>query len=93
MFWDNRIKLKPDELAASLMKHFVDSPINKIPEEMQAPAEVVAAFNARTRLYQFATVLMVVMNEEQKDRHFSPVRTELEHLFLPRNRTAHSGCV
>ena len=51
MFWDKRIKLKPDELAASLMEHFVENPINKIPAEMQAPAEVVAAFDAKTRLY------------------------------------------
>ena len=83
MFGDKRIKLKPDELAALLMKHFVESPINKIPEQMQAPAEVIAAFDAKTRLYQFATVLMAVMNEEQSDRHFCPVRTELERLFLP----------
>lgn len=77
------MKLKPEVLAFSLMKNFVENPINKIPEEMQAPAEVVAAFNAKTRLYQFATVLMAVMNEEQNDQNFSPVRTELERLFLP----------
>ncbi len=83
MFWDKKIKLTPEQLASSLMKHFVENPINKIPAEMQAPAEVVAAFDAKTRLYQFAMVLMAVMNEEQTDRHFSPVRTELERLFLP----------
>ena len=28
MFWDKKIKLKPDELAALLRKHFVESPSN-----------------------------------------------------------------
>jgi len=62
MFWHKRIKLTPEALALSFMKNFVENPINKIPEQMQAPAEVVAAFNAKTRLYQFALVLMAVMN-------------------------------
>jgi hypothetical protein len=83
MFWDRRTKVSPAVLAQQFMVEFVDKPIYQIPEGIQVPPETVAAINSKARLFQFACVMMAVMVEEQKSRAYTPLRTELERLFLP----------
>jgi hypothetical protein len=72
-----------DVLAEQFMAEFVDKPIHELRSEMQATPEAIVAYNAKLRFFQFATVLLAVMNEEHKNPEYSPIRTELERQFLP----------
>ena len=86
MFWKRKLKVKANVLADTILAEFVDKPISSAIEQMHIKAdapEVVAALNAKLRLYQFASVLLAVLNEEQKNKSYSPVRELLERNFFP----------
>ena len=77
------MKVEAAVLAGQFMAEFVDKPIHELRPEAQAGPEAISAYNAKLRLFQFACVLLAVMNEEQKSAEYTPLRTELERQFLP----------
>ena len=86
MFWKRKLKVKANVLADTILAEFVDKPISTTIEQMHIKAgapEIISALNAKFRLYQFAAVLLAVLNEETKNKDYSPVREHLERSFFP----------
>jgi hypothetical protein len=80
MFGKRKISVKPLVLADGLITEFIDKPLYELPQEKQITQEARSAFNSKLKLYQFACVLLAILNEESKNATYSPVR---EYLDIP----------
>jgi len=70
-------------IATELFQQFVQEPSVDFPHGAPAACEDRAALDDELRLYRFASVLLAVLDAEQRDPAFAAVRDELERLFLP----------
>ncbi len=83
MFWKRKIRVQSIVLADGLITEFIKKPLYELPNEKQISFESKVAFDSKLKLYQFACVLLAVLNEENKNTAFSPVRKHLEENFFP----------
>jgi hypothetical protein len=82
MFWKRKHRVRADELATSLFNEFVQRPIGW-DETLQIDTSITSESGRKVRLYQFASVLLAVLDAERRDAAFSPVRECLERHFFP----------
>jgi hypothetical protein len=83
MFWKRKLKVKSIVFADGLINEFIEKPIYELAPEKQISSEARLALNSKLKLYQFACVLLAVLNEESKNAAYSPVREHLEKNFFP----------
>lgn len=83
MFWKRKVRAPADSIAEDLFKECVQTPIPGTQELFSNQADAWAAINAQMRLYQFASVLLAVLDAERRDPAFGPVREILEQRFFP----------
>lgn len=82
MFWKRKRRVPADLLATSLFDEFVRRPISWN-ETLQIDTSITSASGRKVRLYQFASVLLAVLDAERRDAAFTPVRERLEQHFFP----------
>jgi len=82
MFWKRKHQVPAEELATGLFNEFVERPI-QWDESLQIETTPTSAFGRKLRLYQFASVLLAVLDAERQDAAFSKVRVRLEQCFFP----------
>jgi hypothetical protein len=83
MFWKRKLKVQPAVLADGLIAEFIEKPLYELAPEKQISSEARMALNSKLKLYQSACVLLAVLNEENKNAAYSPVREHLEKNFFP----------
>ena len=83
MFWRRRIKVEAATLAKTIFAEFIDKPFYSLPEEVSVTPEAEAALWAKLRLYQYASVLLAVLNEEHTNPDYLSVRVHMERTLLP----------
>jgi hypothetical protein len=77
--------IKPQVLAETLFKEFIQKTHCDVPPEVRIEPEAVAAVEAKIRLYQFSSILLAVITTAQAKPEFLPVREHLEPLFSGRH--------
>jgi len=82
MIWDGKHIAKADTLATSLFEEFVEKPIGSdIP--LSTDNTLTTPLERKIRLYQFACVLLAVLDAERSNPAFSQVREIFESKFFP----------
>ena len=81
MFWNRKHRVQADELAGSLFDEFVQRPI-EWDMDLQIDTSITSAIGQKVRLYQFASVMLAVLDAERSNAAFSPVRDGLEQRFF-----------
>jgi len=71
------IEENPTGIAESLFKEFIQTKHCRLPECVPEEPAVVA----KIRLYQFASLMLAILNEEQTKPSYALVRGHLERLF------------
>ena len=67
MFWNRKLEVKAIVLAETMVAEFVEKPLYQLPEEKPISSEASLAFKSKLRLYQFACVLLAILNEERRN--------------------------
>ncbi len=83
MFWKRKHKVAATELAQSLLKEFVRNIVGDAAKNLYLDTATTARYEAKTRLYQLAAVLMALKGEEGRNPRFLPVREHLESNVFP----------
>jgi hypothetical protein len=82
MFGKRKLRVQAEELAASLFDEFVQRQIG-FDESLKIDKGVASPTRQKLHLYQFASVMLAVLNAERADTAFSPVRQGLERRYFP----------
>jgi hypothetical protein len=80
MPFKRKIRIDPATLAELLLTELVDSTAAAPANAKYDPA-LAPALRAATRLYQYTSVLMILLKEESKQPEFLQVRAHLERLW------------
>src|ERR1051325_209602 len=83
MFWKRRMTIKPLVLAETLFTELIQKRHCDVPAETRIEPAAVPAIEAKIRLYQFASVLLAVLNEAHSRPAFLSVQQHLEQLYFP----------
>jgi hypothetical protein len=85
MFWDRKIRVPADALAKALIQECVETPIPKTRELFPPTSDATGypTIAQQLRLYQFASVLLAVLDAERSNPAFTPVREALERHYFP----------
>jgi len=85
MFWERKIQVPADALAKTLIQECVETPIpatrELFPPNADAPG--YPTISQQLRLYQFASVLLAVLDAERGDPAFTSLREGLERHHFP----------
>lgn len=75
--------MKPTVLAESLVDEHVRKIVVDVAKDLHLDAATRARYETKMKLYQFTSVLMALMVEEQKNPRFHAVRDHFERNFFP----------
>ncbi|HAF15680.1 MAG TPA: hypothetical protein DCK99_18690 [Blastocatellia bacterium] len=83
MFWNRKPKVRPQELAETLFTELIQKTLCSVPAGVHIEPAAIPAIEAKQRLYQFASILLAVLNEARNNPKFTLVQEHLERLFFP----------
>lgn len=83
MFWKRKHKVEARELAESLFDEYIRKIVVDAAKNFRLDAAMIAPFEAKTKLYQMATVLMALKGEERRNPRFLSVTQHLESKVFP----------
>jgi hypothetical protein len=76
-------RIRADVMASCLFDEFVKRPIHGAAEVFQIDVDVGSPSGRKLFLYQFASVMLAVLEAEQRDKEFLRVRDWLERQIFP----------
>ena len=84
MFWNRRTRIRPAELATILMDEFVCHPLPGLRENVNQQLDTASGTvsGQQLQLYQFAAVMLAILDAERRDTSFVSVRKCMERHFL-----------
>jgi hypothetical protein len=83
VFSKRKVRAPADILARTLFDEFVEKQIPETRELLSGDAKTHPMLDSQIKLYQFASVLLAVLDAERRNKAFTPVRESLERCFFP----------